>query len=349
MDTISKEQFKIEFFKLLKDAKNVAVISHVSPDEDSIGSVLSVYEIVTEAVPSLSVRILQTGERIDRYAVFKNFEKIEFVSDVADEIKDIDTLILLDAGQYYRISKFPDAIAQIPTKICIDHHASTPDMFNLKYVDPTFSSASELVYTLLVGDANLTPSLSRSIFLGILGDTGHFTYIKPEQSHIFSVVKTLVEKGNIAIDEFSASYAKISPTVFTVVQELMKNTSYLEVAGWPACQYSFIPKMVVAEKKFSDNDISSGSALYMAYFLRMVKDYDWGFVITPRSTGDCRVSFRSLPKSVNVRDLTERMKIGGGHDRSAGSSFKKIDHDVDVEEALENIKMWMQSNAPLIQ
>jgi nanoRNase/pAp phosphatase (c-di-AMP/oligoRNAs hydrolase) len=51
---------------------------------------------------------------------------------------------------------------------------------------------------------------------------------------------------------------------------------------------------------------------------------------------------------VNVRDLAERMGIGGGHDRSAGSAIKKVDKDIESQQAIDTIIEWMKTNKPLL-
>ena len=47
---------------------------------------------------------------------------------------------------------------------------------------------------------------------------------------------------------------------------------------------------------YTDSDVSEASHIYMSHYLRMIEDYPWGFVITPKLNGDCGISGRSLPK-----------------------------------------------------
>ena len=44
----------------------------------------------------------------------------------------------------------------------------------------------------------------------------------------------------------------------------------------------------------------------------------------------------------------ERMKLGGGHDRAAGGTFKRADGDVSVKDSVEKVLSWIKNNKPAI-
>ncbi len=94
--------------------------------------------------------------------------------------------------------------------------------------------------------------------------------------------------------------------------------------------------------------MSAASHIYMGQYLPRVQGYAWGFVITPRIDGSTRMSGRSLATSVNVRDMHERLGIGGGHDRASGGIFKKENIDVEPKQCIVEVLEWMEHNVPLI-
>ncbi len=344
--TITKE-FTDEFFKLVEGSKDILITSHFSPDGDSISSVLSMYRIITDRYQDKDVRVVYSGELDAHFEYFENFTKIEWVDDVANHLDNSDLLIALDCGSFSRFTRFPEKIQEVKNTICIDHHASTPDTFTLSTIVPEMSSCSELIFTLFENSITLDKNLSETFLLGILTDTGNFAFLNPSQSDTFLTAKKLIDAGKININILRSKYTGISQRVFTLVQEFIKNTSFGEVEGWPPFQYTYASRDAMESGGYTDNEISAANGTYIAGYLTSLSGYDWGFIIKPKSSY-CSVSMRSLPGSVNVRDLLERMSLGGGHDRAAGGIFKKDDDPKDPKICAEQIVEWMKNNKPVL-
>lgn len=341
--------FRRDFFALVEKAENIAITSHFSPDDDSIGSVLSVYTILTTKYPNKNIRIIYTGNKVDRYVSFSHFDTIQFVPDVVNELDRVDLLIMLDGGTFKRFSKMPEQLqAKAPTTIVIDHHAGVPDQFTLSLILPTFSSNCEILFRAFDVEQMLTKELAESLFIGILSDTGNFSHITPEQSGVFLVAKILLEHIGVSIDTFRARYGGIPQRVIPLLQELVKNTTYVAVPGWPAAQYTYIDRLIMTEGHYTDEDMSTASHIYMGQYLPRVEGYRWGFVATPRIDGSCRMSSRSLANSVNVRQLHERLGVGSGHDRAAGADFKRENIDREPKQCIVEVLQWMEHNVPLV-
>lgn len=342
-------EFRKSFFALIEASENIVITAHFSPDDDSIASVLSTYTILKNIFPQKKIQIVYTGERVGRYSHFHNFEYIQFVDDVASHIEGVDTIILLDCSKYSRASYLPEILSHIKNKLCIDHHASPPEEFDLGLVDATFSSNAELLYNTLEGEKYLTKELAELFLLGILGDTGNLTHIDTHQTEVFSIVKTLVEVGNIRIDSFLSRYRGIPQRIIPLLQEYVKNTTFLEIEGWPLFQYSFVERSFAQQYGFSDEDMSAGSHIYMGQYLPRIEDRSWGFVFSPRSDGGVRMSSRSLAGSVNVRLFHEQIGVGGGHDRASGANFKQEgDSPMEVADCLEIVLQFMKNNKPVL-
>ncbi|MCX6752804.1 MAG: DHH family phosphoesterase [Candidatus Nomurabacteria bacterium] len=347
MEMNKKEQYNKDFFEIFNNAKNIVITSHIGPDDDSIASVLSMYEILSQKNTDKNIKIFYTGPKIERYNIFRNFEKINFVNDMSENLTDVDLLIVLDGSQYARFSKFPELLKNVPKTITLDHHAGTPDEFSFSIIDSTMTSTAQLIYTIFENDFNLTKELAEIFLLGILADTGNFNYIKPHQSEIFIIVKRLVEVGEIYIDSFKSKYNSISANTFEIIKEFIKNTNYKTIPGWPPFQYSFVNEKFLTENKFNDEERTAGSHIYMGQYLRNISGYGWGFVVSIRENGSIRLSARSLPGVTNVRLLFERTNLGSGHDLASGGIMKAEDFQ-DVKKAIDWLLDWMSKNPPLL-
>jgi len=335
-------QFRAEIAPTLEDAERILITAHYSPDDDSIGSVLSVYQALTDLYPTKSIRIVYTGEPSVRHAVFSCFDKIEWVRDVAEHISEADLCIFLDASQYGRFSKQPELASKAAKSICIDHHGSEPDAFTHILKLPELSSNSEIVYRVFE-DQMKTREIAETILLGIVGDTGNFAYVRPDQAEVFGIAQKLLSLVGTSIDAFRARYGGIPKAIIPLLQELVKNTQYGSAAGWPDFQYSYISREVAESGNYSDEDMSAASHIYMGQYLPKVQGYTWGFVITPRTEG-CRISGRSAQGSVNIRLVHEGLGVGSGHDRASGGSFSESD----PKQCIEMVKEWVSKNSPVL-
>ena len=341
--------FRESFFSCIDAAQSVVITAHMSPDDDSIASVLSTYTILTKKYRDKKIRVVYTGQSVDRYAVFSSFEIIQFVDDIAHHLDGVDTLILLDVSKYTRVSLLSDVVSQVPTRICIDHHASPPADFTLALIEPEYSSNAELVYAVLEGEQYLDKDLAELFLLGILGDTGNLTHIDRHQTEVFSIVKKLVEVGNIRIDSFLSRYRTIPKHIIPLLQEFVRNTAFVDIPGWPSMQYSFVDRSFGGSGTYSDEDMSAASHLYMSQYLPRIEKQEWGVVFSPRSDGGVRMSSRSMSGSVNVRIFSESLGNGGGHDRASGANFPSVDGEpVSVDTCIDTVLEFMKNNKPVL-
>lgn len=320
--SLSKVKAKQQLISLVESVKKIVITCHFSPDDDAIGSLLSTYDWLINRYPQKSISMIISNSYIERFSSFLNYQKIKFVPDISTEIEKTDLLIMLDGSQYNRFSRQPETIAHHPCKkVCFDHHSSPIDKFDLVYLDKKATSASEVIMDVLYKNEAINPSVAQAILLGILGDTGTFNFLKPNQLNTFNNVKKLMKISRVEIQEFKSRYSQISQTAFKVIQEYIHNTKFIELKDKPSYQYSFITPEFIKKNQLTDSETSEAGHIYMANYLRTISGHGWGFIATPKRD-EISVSFRSLPRSVNVRRLVEVLEIGGGHDRAAGSSFK---------------------------
>ncbi|MFA7301159.1 MAG: DHH family phosphoesterase [Candidatus Shapirobacteria bacterium] len=343
---MTKKEIKIEFLKLVEESRRVTITTHFSPDDDAIASTLAVYAFIKNKFPEKSISIKIMGSSNNRFNIFQNYDKIDFVNELSSELENSKLLIMVDGSQYSRFSRVPANIASHGSKkICFDHHSSPVDKFDLLYLDKNATSASEIIMDILYKDETITPEVAKILLMGIFGDTGTFNYLKPNQLHTFDNVKKLVKISQVEIQDFKASYSKIKKSVFAIVKEYIDNTKFVEVPNKLSYQYSFITEDFLRKNSFSDADTSEAGHIYMADYLRLIENYSWGFIATPKRR-EISVSLRSLPRSVNVRNIVERLNIGGGHDRAAGGGFKHETwgDELDLPFVIRYLVDWIDTN-----
>lgn len=336
-----KKEFTDKFFELVEASNEVIITAHFSPDGDSISSVLSMYRIVSDKYKNKKVRIVYSGKPNEHFSYFENFDKIEWVEDMADNLGECDLLIMLDCSNYHRFTKNEEKVRAIKNQVSIDHHASEPEPVTLLTIVPEMPSCSELIFSLFEDYLKLDKNLAETFLLGIISDTGSFTFLDSSLSETFLITKKLLDVGGINIGILKSKYSSISKKEFDLLQEFIKNTTFKTIDGWPPFQCTYVSRDFVEEGKYTNNELTSASKAYIAHYFASIEGYIWGFIVRPKSTF-CGISFRSL-YGLNVRKISEKMNLGSGHDRAAGGIFE---NETDPKICVDLTIKWLENNEP---
>ena len=312
------DEVRFEVIRRIGKAKNIVISGHISPDDDSIASAISTYYAITRKLGHKgSVRIVYPGVRMPRWNPFELYEHVEFTDDLAGEIADADLAIFVDGNQWHR---FGLEKMDVET-ICIDHHHYETLEFDLNIIDPTAASTTEMIEKLFYSTDALDETIAPILLMGILGDTGRFRFITPKNAQVLITAHRLIMESNLDVQSFLAGYHLRSLNGHPLYVKLLSRSRIIDIPGWPTAMYSYLTE---EESDGADDDpISEAAHQFVSYALQ-VESIDWTFVVTPRSDGSSKVSLRSLPESVNVKDLAVLMGIGGGHDRASGGRFEKL-------------------------
>lgn len=329
--------------EVINNGKTIAITSHVFPDDDSIASVMAMHYYLIEVVKAdAKVEILYTGKRPKRWENFPRYKYIKFVDDVSTHLEKYDILIILDGSGWNRFSNDKNISRYKGTTICIDHHPNPSDIFNYHIVGNQYSSTSEIVYRMFFNKIELSKEICEILLIGIYGDTGNITYIKSDGTQVFKVVSRLIQEGDVDIEILLSKYSGVTWRAFKVFSEFAQNTEKKMVKGWPKLIVSKIDRNSKNINNYTDNEMNEARQHFYSY-LKSIEDYTWGFIAIPLDKG-IKVSGRSQPNSVSLRDLMERLEIGGGHDRAA-SGVMMVD---DVDQAIGKVIGWMKNNKPLL-
>ena len=345
--------FKQKIDKQLQNTKGeIYVIGHLSPDDDCVSSILILnYFLKTVLKVNNKINLVLEdigGERWDYF--LKNLkhsynQEILFNFSVGENIKDKDTLIILDAKHYKRVFKDYDFIkAKDITTICIDHHTSQvkEEKYNLllTYPQVKYSSNAELLFDLLLKESlkNLNPYICEVILLGILYDTSNLRYAN---SKTINTVSKIVGQGKVDIDKLQQKYLVNSINELKVFAEYIKNTKFIDNTKFPPFSYSLLEKEDCG--MYNEQELIEGRTLYKN-FTKQIKGAKWGFFVKPENDNFYSISFRSGSEGPNVKIISESFDFGGGHDRKAGVKLKAKS----CKEVVEKVFEYLKNNEPVI-
>jgi len=346
-------KYKSEFDKFTKFSQSILITSHINPDGDAISSVLSTYYYLINIlkIPQTNVRMVITGCYVPLWKSLSNYEKIEFVEDIALEIADNILLVILDNKEYDRISNTPKKIKSKNIKtICIDHHTHpNTQEFDL-YIGPNstsinYTSTAELLYYILFEPylKSLDSVICKILLTGIYTDTGSFRFIDKNNSKVFDVAKNLINQGDIVVESIVSIFDKTPLGSFQVWGLFLQNISVHKIGKWPEFSLSFFNKSDL--QKFSKQDYDEGSGLFKPYITK-VTTCSWGIVIKPvYSTSNWSISFRAVNsnKFIKVNEIAGYFG-GGGHTAAAGAQF---DSSLSLEDCKNKIFEYLKSHEPI--
>lgn len=292
---------------IIKEKKDFAIVCHSSPDGDSLGSMLGLYNCLIEIRKNADVIVEDLIP--DKYSFLPRAEEIIDSSRAKDRY---DCLIVLDNGDFSRAGVSKDVIKRCDMIINIDHHLTNDLYGQINFVDTNASSVGEIIYQLLkINGFELSKNTAECLYTSIVSDTGGFKYSNTT-SLTLSIAGDLINTG---ID-FSEIYNRIFD-VKTVPQiNLMsKVTSTLKTFLDDRAALLYLSKSMLDECNATEEDASD-----FVNFARDISGVEVGVFIKEKDSKTSRVSLRSK-NFVDVRAIAEKFG-GGGHLRAAGCTIE---------------------------
>lgn len=294
-----------EIIELLKENDDFAIVSHTSPDGDSMGSMLGLHNFLKETGKHSDVFV--DGDLPKKYSFLQGYNEI-IQMDEANSRYNI--LFVLDCGDPERLGKCKDLIYRANLVINIDHHISNNNFGSINILDISASSTGELIYQLL-NSFNISKYTAECLYTAILTDTGGFKYSNTT-SKTFSICGELIDVPINFSDITSRIYDTKS---ISQVRLMSRVTSSLEMLLDDKVALLYLSKDMLEESNAREEDASE-----FVNIARDIENVEIGILIKELSENEFRVSLRSKSYG-DVRRVAEVFG-GGGHIRASGCTIK---------------------------
>ena len=174
----------------INQANRIAILSHVRPDCDAIGSQLA----LALSLQELGKEVLAWNED-GLPESFRFLEKSERIHRPPDKAEEFDLAIALDTASQQRLGTALQAVGPATRWINIDHHVSNPGYGDLVYIDTVSPATGQIIYEFLCAE-NLpfTPAIGDALYAAISTDTGSFRYANTT-ARTFEIVGELMKMG----------------------------------------------------------------------------------------------------------------------------------------------------------
>ena len=159
--------------KAIAASSRILVSGHISPDGDSLGSMIALARMLTAA-----------GKQAFATADVKALGKPGFLEGVGDIIplrklkrKKFDLFVYVDCAAPDRLPPEVRPFAEKLPTVTIDHHATSVAAGEAAVIDPTASSAGEIVWRFAkFMEWKFDRAVAEALWVAIVTDSGRFAY-----------------------------------------------------------------------------------------------------------------------------------------------------------------------------
>jgi len=304
MESVIRQKVIAQIVDKINNSRFIVIAGHVSPDGDSVASCLALAMSIKKLGKTPMV-LMEEIPRKYRSIAGREFIKIDYEN--AEGVPDL--FICCDCGSKERMGKFEELFDKTVETIVIDHHISNTGYGEINYVDAKSSSASEMVYDVIMAIGNMDKDIASAIYAGIIFDTGGLRF-KSSSPATFVKVSKLIECG-IPFDEIYAEMMLTRSYKATLLfAKAVGKMEFLE--GMPVV-YSFVTKGEMDSIAANRSDLEGVSG-----YMLNTEGAEVSILISEVSENESKVSFRS--KKIDMNILASHWG-GGGHVNAAGATI----------------------------
>lgn len=304
----------------LKKHDNYIILTHASPDGDTLGSAYALYYALNEIGKVACV--LCPDVIPSKYDYFAR--KTDHVS------RENSTVIAVDVADNRLLGSLREEFGDI-VDLNIDHHISNTRFAKNLYLDANASSTAECIYELIIKmRVDINDITAKALYTGLVTDTGCFKY-----SNVTAKTHIIASE----LYEFNIDAPEINRLMFDTKS---RNLLELERMVLETAEYYFDNRCMLLSvtAEMQEKTGCSGTELEgIAVISRSVEGVKAG--ITFKQTGDneFKVSLRTY-EPLDASAICKKLG-GGGHKAAAGASVKGSLEEVKAK-ALEAVKEEME-------
>jgi phosphoesterase RecJ-like protein len=294
--------------RALRENQRFAVLGHVRPDGDALGSQLALGLSLKQL--GKDVRIWNEEGMLEKYSFLPN---ADLLTKPPAEPEDVDVAIALDTAIQNRLGTALPAVRSAKVWINIDHHPSNPGYGDLVYIDPKSPATGQILFELIKSEKlPVDSAIAENLYVAISTDTGSFQYPNTT-ARTFEIAAELVHAGVDVGRVSQLTYENYPRRRAELLRDLL-GTMRFETNDRVA---SFSLSLATAKKLGVLPEDNEG----LIDHLRAIRGVIVAVFFEELADGKVRVSMRSKNEKVNVCAICEKFG-GGGHVLAAGARVR---------------------------
>ena len=304
----SSEYAQLE--KHLARARRVAVVTHIHPDGDGVGSGIALSRFltargldtrfITSSALSHSLRFLDPHHPTIPYEA----------ATCAAFLREADLIFTVDNSSVSRLGPLEaDVRAASGTTICIDHHLVRNDFWKINIIDESACATGEMIYDLIKAlDGVVDVEMAEAMYVSLVTDTGHFRFPKTD-GRIHRMAAEFLEAGVSPHRVYREVYERNSPAFIRLMGEALLNVQF---AAGGRLSWVELPGALIDACNAHDEDTAE-----VINQMLSIDGVEIGLLFRCARDGQTKISLRSKPQH-DVNALAQA-NGGGGHRNAAGA------------------------------
>ena len=307
----------------LRENQRFAVLSHVRPDGDALGSQLALGLSLKQL--GKDVRIWNEDGMLEKYSFLPS---ANLLTKPPADPEDVDVAIALDTAIQNRLGTALPAVRSAKVWINIDHHPSNPGYGDLVQIDPKAPATGEILFELIKSEKlPIDAAIAENLYVAISTDTGSFQYPNTTARTLeiaAELIRAGVDVGRVSLLTYE-NYPRRRVELLRDLLGTMRFDANDRVA-------SFSLSLATAKKLGILPEDNEG----LIDHLRAIRGVIVAVFFEELPDGKVRVSMRSKNEKVNVCAICEKFG-GGGHVLAAGARVRGTLAEVE-KKVLEEVR-----------
>lgn len=288
----------------LQAASRLAVVGHVGPDGDALGSMIGLARAARAA-----------GK--EAYATFgEPFvvpHQLAFLADpalvsVSAVPRPLDVLVVVDCGDIGRLGTAAELVDHAGRVVVIDHHRSNGGFGDVAWIVTDAGATAELVH-LLIAELGWPAGrdVAEALYTGLVTDTGRFQY-SSTSARVHRIAAEMLEAG-VAPELIGRKVYEESPFGYLAVAGAVLGRAQLDEEAGLVWSTLLLADLEAAGIRYEDAD-------GLIDLIRVAEEADVACLVREIGSGRVKVSLRSRG-GTDVAEIAVGFG-GGGHHNAAG-------------------------------
>lgn len=294
----------------ISTAGRVAIISHVRPDGDTIGSSLALRDALLQK--GKSVMMFCDDDPPKKFSYMSGFEAYNPHSPAG-----FDLAVAVDCSDELRLGGCYEIFRRAGKTINIDHHPSNTKFADINFVDRGASATAVIMYDVIKElGAEITCETAECLYTGISTDTGNFSHSNTDARSFYLAY----ELCNLGVD-----VSKIVTTLYKSSQKCRTLLLGRAISGMRFFDDDRIAVMTVTKADIAEFGAEDSCTEGYIDHAIGISGVDVAVCIMQHAENSYKISFRS--KGADVCGVAMTFG-GGGHRLASGCMINGFYEDV---------------------
>ena len=313
----------------IRGAKSIAMVCHISPDGDTVGSVLA-----------LRLGLIEMDKQVTLYCQDKIPDILRFLPGaegfrMPEEAEErYDLLLCVDVSDEKRMGRCNVLLARADRTAQVDHHGTNTCYCKENCVDGAAPANCLIIYELLQRlGCTITADVALCLAVGLSTDTGHLVY-NSTTPEAYRVMGELVEAGAPIAEAYRRLYRERPPRQVALLAKALESLTFHEEGR--------ITSIRLTWKDFADCGALPEDAEIIVNYGLDVLGVRMCVFAREQADGSIKLSLRAVAPH-KVSGVAQSFG-GGGHAQAAGATVQ-----FSLQEAIERVVARMKEELELTE